>query len=107
MSQDCHRREFARRLTFAAAGAIPLAGSAAIVAAEPDEPADKKTAKPAELLLELVKQSYPKHLEEEQLALIRKDLDGIVARSKALSSFPLVNADEPAFVFAAFRGEGG
>lgn len=108
MPQNCHRREFARRLTLAAAGTIPLAGaSAAIMAADNDEQAEKKPASPAELLLDLVKQKYPEHLEEEQLALIRKDIESILSRSKALSSFPLVNADEPAFVFSAYRADEG
>lgn len=108
MSQNCHRREFARRLTFAAAGAIPLASAnASSMAADGEDEAGKKSPAPAELLLDLLKQNYPEHLDEEQLQLIRKDLDGILARSKALSSFPLVNADEPAFAFSAFRSDGG
>lgn len=95
------RREFARYLTAGAISSLPLAGAAA-VAAEGDKEAPKPPA-PADLILELVKRQYPERLEAEQLALIRKDIEGFLARSRALSSFPLVNADEPAFVFAAYR----
>ena len=106
MSKDFDRREFARRLTLGAAAAMPVAGATAIVGADHEEKDKKKPVEPAELLLELVKQKYPEHLDEPRLALIRKDIDGILARSKALSGFPLDNSDEPAFVFSAYRSDG-
>jgi hypothetical protein len=107
MSNNFDRREFGRRLTIGAAGAVPAASATAFVmAAGGDQQESAKPPAPAELVLELIKEQYPEHLTDERLALIRKDIDGILARSQALSSFPLANADEPAFVFSAFRSEG-
>jgi hypothetical protein len=106
VSQNIDRREFARRLTISATGVVPVAGSAVVTAAAESAEQPAKPRPPAELVLELIKEKYPEHLDDERLALIRRDIDGILARSKALSSFPLANADEPAFVFSAFRGEG-
>jgi hypothetical protein len=113
--------------TLAASGAAALAGCGAAPPAPPKleppvatkdppkteavppkvEPVDKPTLterKPAELLLDLVRQQYPERLEPAHLATIQGELQRQLARSQVLSSFPLTNADEPAPVFAAYRG---
>jgi len=59
-----------------------------------------------ELVLELVKLHYPQRLEGEHLKAIRGEIQRQLARSQVLSAFPLKNSDEPAPVFAAFRGPG-
>ena len=97
------RRQFARCLTAGVLGSLPAAAAAA--EEKPDE--QPKLAAPAELILDLVKQRYPQRLEEEHLALIRRDIESALNRSRLLSSFPLTNADEPAFVFSAYRKEEG
>lgn len=98
------RRAFARWLTAGAIGSLPLAAAAA----EPEkkEKEEPKPPNPVDLVLELVKRQYPEGLEEEHLRLIRRDIESSLNRSRVLSSFPLVNADEPAFVFSAYRKQG-
>lgn len=58
------------------------------------------------LVLELVKFHYPQRLEAEHLKAIRGEIQRQLARSQVLSAFPLKNSDEPAPVFAAYRGPG-
>lgn len=72
---------------------------------DPLEPAPEPVKpKPADLLLDLVRHLYPDRLEPNHLAVILGELQRQLARSQVLSSFPLTNADEPASVFAAYRG---
>ncbi|HEV3022609.1 MAG TPA: hypothetical protein VGX76_09075 [Pirellulales bacterium] len=104
------RRTFAKYL---AAGAIAVAPAAALRAdepaneAKPDPPPTKADPQaPADLVLALVKQQYPKNLDDAKLAQIRGQIEHQMSRSRVLSSFPLTNADEPAPVFAAWRMEG-
>jgi hypothetical protein len=101
------RRRFAKHL---AAGAIAVAPASAARAGEPaneakSEPQPAK-AEPAELVLELVKQLYPRNLDDEKLGQIRAQIEQQMARSTVLGAFPLTNADEPAPVFAAWRADG-
>ena len=62
---------------------------------------------PAVLLLETIRQRYPdKQLDSQDvLQGIYSELRDDLARSKRLSSFPLKNADEPGFLFAAFPSD--
>jgi hypothetical protein len=121
-SDRLDRRQFAAQLTLGAGGLtalmIPLA---AVRAAEDqpkasqnekgDQPAEKQVdhvvpeAPPAEvLLLTYLTRRHPSdHYEEAAIQGIFRDIRGDVARGKQLSDFPLTNADEPAFVFAAYR----
>lgn len=85
----------------AAAGAVAAADEKPAVSA-----ADFSAAKPADLLLALVKQLDPERLDDELLAQLRLDLESNLRRSALLSQFPLTNADEPAPVFNAWRAEG-
>ena len=55
----------------------------------------------------MIIQRHPdQRLDETAIAEIREELDSQVARSARLSAFPLTNADEPGFVFGAYRKEG-
>ena len=119
--QELDRRSFGRRLAGTAittAVTAGLATSAAPRAAAEDKaseeneaPAEAKAPEalidqpPAELLLALVRQKYPHPLTEEQADAIRSQLAWYWQRSAVLSSFPLTNADEPAPIFAAYRGK--
>lgn len=81
-------------------------------AAEPDPSQEPSTPEPAlesheDLILQLVKIHYPddQRLQAEQLAEIRRQAEGILARSRALASHVLANSDEPAPIFTAFRAD--
>lgn len=112
------RRDFARLL--AAAGvAVPLfpvqAEDQKPVADKPKtdqvpeekpEPAEPKPVPVERLLMLVVARLYPhENLTPEILENIYQDIQGDLRRSRALSSFPLTNADEPAFHFAAYRND--
>lgn len=67
-----------------------------------DETDDDET----ELLTRIIRQRYPnEHLTEEVMAAIRRELAVDRYRGRQLSAFPLGNADEPAFLFAAYRAD--
>jgi hypothetical protein len=106
INESLNRREFARR--FAAGAAIPfIAGATGDAAEAAQKPDDAKPPSPVERMLELIRQQYPDpRLDEVGIAEIREELEAQVARSTRLSTFPLTNADEPGFVFRAFRAEG-
>lgn len=113
------RREFARRLatgtavvgaaTAATAGDEAPKPKAAPAENPPGEQADDKPPPPAALLLELIRQQYPdKRLDDVAVQKgILKELRGDQARSARLARFGLKNADEPGFLFAAWRGDEG
>lgn len=96
------RRSFGRCL---AAGAFFAAPDA--IMAKPDEssPSDKRPPVPTDLILELIQHRYPHELTDEQRAEIRREIEQFQTRSRLLSAFPLVNSDEPASVFSAWRAE--
>jgi len=98
MSQsNLKRRDFAKSLAIGAVLA-PIAEAAG------QEPAKKDTTSVADLQLEQIKQQYPdERLDDAALKSIRGDLQQQLNRSKILSAFPLTNADEPGFTFAAYR----
>lgn len=100
------RREFAGR--FAAGVAVPViaASVANDAVAAKQKPADAKPPSTVERMLEMIRQQYPDpRLDDAGIAEIREELESQVARSARLSAFPLSNADEPGFVFRAYRGE--
>ncbi|MGE5192944.1 MAG: hypothetical protein ACM3U2_10610, partial [Deltaproteobacteria bacterium] len=102
-----NRREFAGRI--AAGAAVPLiAGGATGEAAQPaQKPDESKPPSPVERMLALIRQQYPDpRLDDSGIAEIREELEAQVARSARLSAYPLTNADEPGFVFRAYRQEG-
>ncbi|HEX5445104.1 MAG TPA: hypothetical protein VFW87_14795 [Pirellulales bacterium] len=111
-SSPLNRRGFARQM-IGGAIAAPLAASAAIGDARAAGTADKrsKVAGPdpqreEDLYLALVSRLDADRLQPEHLQEIRKEIGAHLARSKRLSDFPLMNADEPAPVYSAYRAEG-
>ncbi len=118
-----NRRQFARQIALGA-GAVPLAAITAQTVlpaadtkpADPEPPATPQPAgekpepprepTPEELLLEALIRRYPdERLDGESLGGIFGELLSDAHRSTVLSSFPLQNHDEPAFVFAAWRSD--
>lgn len=110
-TEKLNRRTFAGML--AAGTAAPLAA----LAAEPQaKPAAQKPADAAEkqdqsegparedLILEMVKATYPDRLQPEHLEAIKQEIVGNLARSHVLSLYPLTNGDAPTSVFRAYRG---
>jgi len=99
------RREFAGRI--AAAAAVPLitAGTTDVPAKAAQKPGDAKASSSVDRMLELIREQYPdRRLDDAGIAEIREELESQIARSARLSAFPLTNADEPGFVFRAYRG---
>ena len=109
-----NRRDFARTLAAATAATTLQANADDKKPKQTDKPEPKPEPKratkpdpepppPAALLLETIRQRYPdKRLEDQDvLQGIYTDLRSDLARSRRLSSFPLENADEPGFLFAA------
>ena len=114
------RRQFTRRLvggTSVAAGLVAVASEAAETPPAPKLPEDPAPTKatdgtavppPEVLLLSYLVQTYPSdHFDETAIQGIFRDIRGDVARGRILSQFPLLNSDEPAFVFAAWRSTDG
>ena len=73
--------------------------------AKPDEAAAPPELPPAEIvLLTYLTRRHPSdRYDEAAIQGIFRDIRGDIARGRQLSEFPLTNADEPAFVFAAYR----
>ena len=100
------RRGFARRVATVAALSAPATATTALAQpANADKPAaaDLSAAGSAEMLAELARRGDTSELSDEQLVEILSRAQQQLDRSRVLSDFPLVNADEPAFVFRAFR----
>jgi len=107
INESLNRREFAGRL--AAGAAVPfIAAGVGVASAEAAQKSDdSKAPSQVERMLDLIRQQYPDpRLDEAGIAEIREELEAQRARSARLSAFPLTNADEPGFVFRAFRAEG-
>jgi hypothetical protein len=105
--ESLNRREFAGRI--AAGAAIPLIASVPTesIAEATQKRDDSKPPSPVDALLDLIRQKYPDaRLDDAGIAEIREELEAQLARSARLSAFPLTNADEPGFVFRAYRREG-
>lgn len=100
-SESVSRREFGKRVAVG-----PLVGCAAN-AGVPSGDTEKTTAparEPADLLLDVVTTRYPHaKLDKTARAGIRSEIAQTLRQSKTLSDFPLTNADEPGFLFAAYR----
>lgn len=57
-------------------------------------------------MLEQVQASLDTTIDDEkELQRLRKGIEGFVNRADTLRSYPLTNADEPDFVFSAYRSE--
>ena len=110
--EPVNRRDFARTLAAATAATAATALETHAQDKKPKKTDQKPGEKPqpeppppAALLLETIRQRYPDARLDKQDVLqgIYNELRGDLARSRRLSSFPLENADEPGFLFAALR----
>src|SRR5437867_217897 len=90
------RREFAKALALVAA--TPL-----LAHAEADPPPKPKspTAAAADALIEVVRQRYSEHLNDDQLQKIRQAFERNLRSAELLQKHKLTNGDEPAFAFTA------
>ena len=114
--ESVNRREFAKKLAVGSA-TVPFATNLAKAADEADdmkkaeqadaEPEAEKPVSETDLLLEVIKQRYPnENLTDEILRHVGASISGKIGRGNYLSNFPLKNADEPGFVFSAYRSDG-
>jgi hypothetical protein len=110
------RREFAKSLAIIAAAPIVSAPvmSAPVVsrAAEPapmpasarlpqqTPPADQPSPV-ADALTEVVRLRHGKHLNEDQLNLVKRSIDRSQRNAERMKQFKLTNGDEPSFAFTA------
>ena len=110
--EPVNRRDFARTLAAATAATAATAlethaqdKKPKTTEEKPEEKPQPEPPPPAVLLLETIRQQYPDARLDKQDVLqgIYNELRGDLARSRRLSSFPLENADEPGFLFAALR----
>jgi len=97
MSDNCDRREFARRAVFSS-----LAIGTSHVHAEEtieDDSDEESTREIEDLLLDVLQQQYPSEkLTPEVLQQIRRDIAGHRYRSRVLKEVDLTNGEAP-FVF--------
>ena len=110
-----NRRDFARTIAAATAATAATALETSAADAPPKTPqkpddetkADPDPPPPAVLALEIIRQQYPdKRLDDQDvLQGVYNDIRGDMARSRRLSGFPLKNADEPGFLFAALDSD--
>lgn len=57
-------------------------------------------------MLETIQASLDTRIDDpEEIERLRKGLDGVLTRAATLREYPLTNADEPDFVFRAYRSE--
>lgn len=107
MHEPLDRRAFARRVTWGVA-AVAAGSSVEIAADGPVLPAAAQDAPPPGqrpplplLILGRLLEEYPsEQYTEAALEGLLQDIRGDLARSKALSDFPLSHEDQPAFLFA-------
>lgn len=113
---DASRRRFAQVVAAALAAAVPLARVAAQTptpAREPvappnpqptPAPAPQQPPRPsplAEAYAEAARLRFGDKLDAEQLARLKRDMEGNVRTAERLRAYKLKNADEPDFVFSA------
>lgn len=60
---------------------------------------------PVYLLGAVLKHYADQRLDEAAINGILRDITGDLARGRVLSAFPLMNSDEPGYVFRAFRAD--
>jgi hypothetical protein len=94
------RREFAASL--AGLAATPLALDAAPIPSEPGQPKPSEAAvKTTELLLQIVRARYGKHITEEQMKIVERSVARIAVANEQFAKLNLENGLEPAFAFSA------
>ena len=94
------RREFAKSLAIIAAAPLVSRAAEAERAPQQTPPADALSPA-AESLTEVVRQRHGKHLTEDQLNLVKRNIDRGIRNADRMKQFKLVNSDEPAFAFTA------
>ena len=100
MNERRTRREFGKALALLAAAPAALAVAPSASAQEP-QPDVSPRAATAATLHDILRARYGKHLSEEQLKRLRQRVTNSLAAAEAVQRVPLVNADEPAFLFVA------
>jgi hypothetical protein len=105
--ESLNRRAFAGRIAAGAGVPFIAAMSTDSPAEAARKPEESKPPSPVERMLDLIREQYlDARLDDAGIAEIREELEAQLARSARLSAFPLTNADEPGFVFRAYRREG-
>src|SRR5262245_1546693 len=95
------RREFGKAVALLAAAPVAALAAAPAAAAQEQKPEVSPRAATAAALHDTLRARYGKHLSEEQLKRLRQRISGSLTAAEAMQRVPLVNADEPAFVFVA------
>ena len=96
-----HRREFVRRLALAGA-AVSLPAAAPAAETIPDD--DPPTKSEVDARMEWLLARFPDHMaDDESRAAVRRDVEAVVRRARALRAFPLENGDAPLPVFRPYR----
>jgi hypothetical protein len=106
------RRRFAKTVAGAVVAAAPFVAAAALNAQTP--PATKQAPAPpnpqptptppspvAEAYAEVARLRFGDKLTPEELARVKRDIEGNVRTAERLRAFKLKNADEPDFIFIA------
>ena len=107
MSTSISRRVFAEQLALAAAApfvALDLPAATAPRASPPQGAQDTEPSPLAKTLGEAVRLRYGDRLSDDDLKAITQAIHSRLQNVDQLYKVALTNADEPAFVFAAYRG---
>lgn len=99
------RRTFLTLLGATAVASATNAGAADESEDRLTEPGAAAELDPAEALLAYVVANYGDRLENEDLDVIRGGIEGSLDSAAAFREVGLENADEPAYGFAAYRGD--
>ena len=107
MSTSISRRAFAEQLALAAAAPFVALDLPAATAPRPSPPQGAQDTEPSPLaktLAEAVRLRYGDRLSDDDLKAITQAIHSRLQNVDQLYKVALTNADEPAFVFAAYRG---
>ena len=107
MSPSISRRAFAEQLALAAAAPFVALDLPAGTAPRPSPPPGAQDTEPSPLaktLAEAVRLRYGDRLSDDDLRAITQAIHSRLQNVDQLYKVALTNADEPAFVFAAYRG---
>jgi hypothetical protein len=91
------RRDFGRQL-WTGAAVMPMASGGA--SADPQTPQEPVVASVEDQLVSMLQSRFGDRLSEEQWKLVRAKIAGQLAAAKSLREFKLINANEPATIFA-------
>jgi hypothetical protein len=89
-----HMVAFAQTPTPPPSGAMPAKPDSAAAPAAPPE-----ISEDARSLGEIIRRRYGKHLNNDQLEAVTRELDGRLRGGKAMRDVKLANGDEPDFTF--------